>query len=308
MTNLQTILLFTIFVFSSLTGMSQNKLKIVNSETGEFFELDAPEGLKIYEYNTNFIDSIPYVIEHAQRGEEWAYERTAKGYRYGKGYERSPLNAYAVYEGFLNNGNAMVKEALAENPDDVFGLCASMMENVMSGNMEIVNHTIQRLDAEGFKFHPKALELLNADSLHVAGIFNELPIQDLSAEDLFLCMGKVLTGNKESMDSIVGKYLHTMAAKVPVIYNFVGDMLYDKALAEQDKKILEQAMDLYCKVDSQGLLMQKSARHLRNYYAAFRNNGENPCDDATYTRIHDFGGVNIVRDDEECCQISQMYF
>ena len=43
-------------------------MTIRNADTGESFEVSVPDGLKIRidEYNSNWLDSIPYLVEHAR--------------------------------------------------------------------------------------------------------------------------------------------------------------------------------------------------------------------------------------------------
>lgn len=78
------IIILSLFL-SVLSVFADKKMTIRNSDTGESFEISVPDGLRIYEYNSNWLDSIPYLIERARYGEPRAYEALGDCYRYGKG-------------------------------------------------------------------------------------------------------------------------------------------------------------------------------------------------------------------------------
>ena len=64
---------------------ADKKMTVRNADTGEPFEVSVPDGLKTYEYNSNWLDSVPYLVVRARYGEPWAYEALGDCYRYGKG-------------------------------------------------------------------------------------------------------------------------------------------------------------------------------------------------------------------------------
>lgn len=68
------IIIVSFLFLSTIVAFADEKMAIRNSDTGESFEVMVPDGLRIYEYNSNWLDSIPYLIEHARWGEPWAYE------------------------------------------------------------------------------------------------------------------------------------------------------------------------------------------------------------------------------------------
>lgn len=47
---------------TTITTFAQKQLTIINEDTGDSFEVTVPEGLKIYQYNENWLDSIPYLM------------------------------------------------------------------------------------------------------------------------------------------------------------------------------------------------------------------------------------------------------
>lgn len=81
------------FFLSAIAALADEKITVRNIDTGESFEVSVPDGTKIsiQEYNSEWLDSIPYLTEHARRGEQWAYEALAECHRYGKGGVKEAL-------------------------------------------------------------------------------------------------------------------------------------------------------------------------------------------------------------------------
>ena len=67
-------------LMSALFSFADKKMTIRNIDTGESFEISVPHGLKIriQEYNSDWLDSIPYLVEHARWKEPWTYEAIAE--------------------------------------------------------------------------------------------------------------------------------------------------------------------------------------------------------------------------------------
>lgn len=84
-------------VITTAIALPQNQLAISCEDTGESFEVTVPDGIKIYEYNENWLDSIPYLMEHVRNCEPWAYENLARCYRFGIGIEKCITNAMIYY-------------------------------------------------------------------------------------------------------------------------------------------------------------------------------------------------------------------
>lgn len=112
-------------------------MTIRNSDTGECFEVTVPDGLKIYEYNSNWLDSVPYLLERARYGEPWAYEALGDCYRYGKGgVEKSMFKTIFYYELAGMDVEQKAAESIAENPADQFGNTYRLIEKLEKGDMD----------------------------------------------------------------------------------------------------------------------------------------------------------------------------
>lgn len=87
-----------IAIATVLVAMTNRKMTIRCETSGESIEVTVPYGLKIFQYNVNRLDSIPYLIEHTRHGEPWAYEVLSDCCRFGKGDPESIINAFGYYD------------------------------------------------------------------------------------------------------------------------------------------------------------------------------------------------------------------
>lgn len=127
------IIILTWVLMSALYCYADKKMTFRNIDTGESFEVSVPDGLKIsiQEYNSNWLDSIPYLVEHARWKEPWAFEALAECYRYGKGgVDKSILNAIMYYEEAGKSSSEIAQEAYESNSNDEFGLIDHLMEGL----------------------------------------------------------------------------------------------------------------------------------------------------------------------------------
>jgi len=120
-----------------ITAFADKKMTIRNSDTGESFEVSVPDGMRIYEYNSNWLDSIPYLIERARYGEPWAYEALGDCFRYGKGgVERSIFKTVFYYELAGIDVEQKASESLEENPTDQLGNTFRLIDIMEKGDKE----------------------------------------------------------------------------------------------------------------------------------------------------------------------------
>lgn len=127
------IFIILLSVASALYTFADKKMTIRNTDTGESFEVYVPDGMKmsIEEYNINWLDSIPYLVEHAKWKEKWAYEALAECYRYGKGgLAKSMFNAIMCYENSGKSARNIAEESYESDPTDEYGLLNHLMEGL----------------------------------------------------------------------------------------------------------------------------------------------------------------------------------
>lgn len=146
------IFIFAALLLSAMTVMADKKMRIRNADTGESFEMTVPDGFKMYSYNGNWLDSIPYLVEHARYGEPWAYEALAECHRHGKGgLKRSFLNTLFYYELAGKGIEDSFKEIEQSNHDDpvaVFARVINYLEN------DEIDHVLCAIDTlHNFDYH-----------------------------------------------------------------------------------------------------------------------------------------------------------
>lgn len=127
------IIIFLLALLSVFYSFADERITFRNIDTGESFEVSVPDGLKIsiQEYNSDWLDSIPYLVEHAKWKESWAFEALADCYRYGKGgVDKSMFNAIMCYEEAGKSARDMADEAYENDPTDEFGLLNHLMEGL----------------------------------------------------------------------------------------------------------------------------------------------------------------------------------
>lgn len=128
--NTRVFILFLVLL-PALNSFADKKMTIRNADTEEFFEVSVPDGMNIYEYNSNWLDSIPYLVEHARWTEPWAYKSLAECYRYGRGgIEKSMFNAIMSYENAGMSATKVAEEAFESDPSDELGLINHLMEGL----------------------------------------------------------------------------------------------------------------------------------------------------------------------------------
>lgn len=133
---------FLVLLLSVFTALADKKMTIRNSYTGESFEVSVPNGMRIYEYNSNWLDSIPYLLERARYGEPWAYEAIGDCYRYcyryGKGgVDKSMFKTFFYYELAGMDVEQKVAEAIEQNPTDQFGNTVRLIDILENGDLDL---------------------------------------------------------------------------------------------------------------------------------------------------------------------------
>ncbi|MBD5267945.1 MAG: hypothetical protein HDS41_07225 [Bacteroides sp.] len=128
------IIILSVFL-SVLTAFADKKMTVRNSDTGESFDVFVPYRLKIYEYNSNWLDSVPYLIARARYGDPWAYKALGDCYRYGKGgVEQSLCKAFVYYGLSGTNVDEMATSTVKEKPTDHLSLLYKLIDKIEGGD------------------------------------------------------------------------------------------------------------------------------------------------------------------------------
>lgn len=248
--------------------MADKKMTLSNIDTGESFEVSVPDGLKIsiQEYNSNWLDSIPYLVEHAKWKEPWAFEALAECYRYGKGgVEKSMFNAIMCYEEAGKSATEIAEAAYECDPTDEFGL---------------LNHLMNELDKKRIS-EEDAIRLINGVITPKAGwmvFLADILRHEHDAWEEYI--KSRLTPDSNSDEFLVGfaclamddshifdktfinvsddymRRIRLFGEKLPPIYDVIADKMwrrYDENI-EDKEKFLSAALDCMFHADKMGFL------------------------------------------------------
>lgn len=255
-------------LLSAFAVMADKKMTLSNIDTGESFEVSVPDGLKIsiQEYNSNWLDSIPYLVEHAKWKEPWAFEALAECYRYGKGsVEKSMFNAIMCYEEAGKSATEIAEAAYECDPTDEFGL---------------LNHLMNGLDKKRIS-EEDAIRLINGVITPKAGwmvFLADILRQEHDAREEYI--KSRLTPDSNSDEFLVGfaclamddshifdktfinvsddymRRIRFFGEKLPPIYDVIADKMwrkYDESI-EDKEKFLSAALDCMFHADKMGFL------------------------------------------------------
>lgn len=248
--------------------MADKKMTLSNIDTGGSFEVSVPDGLKIsiQEYNSNWLDSIPYLVEHAKWKEPWAFEALAECYRYGKGgVEKSMFNAIMCYEEAGKSATEIAEAAYECDPTDEFGL---------------LNHLMNELDKKRIS-EEDAIRLINGVITPKAGwmvFLADILRHEHDAREEYI--KSRLTPDSNSDEFLVGfaclamddnhifdktfinvsddymRRIRLFGEKLPPIYDVIADKMwrkYDESI-EDKEKFLSAALDCMFHADKMGFL------------------------------------------------------
>lgn len=290
-------------LLSSFVVMADKKITLSNIDTGESFEVSVPDGLKIriQEYNSNWLDSLPYLVEHAKWKEPWAFEALAECYRYGKGgVEKSMFNAIMCYEEAGKSATEIAEAAYECDPTDEFGL---------------LNHLMNELDKKRIS-EEDAIRLINGVITPKAGwmvFLADILRQEHDAREEYI--KSRLTPDSNSDEFLVGfaclamddshifdktfinvsddymRRIRLFGEKLPPIYDVMADKMwrkYDESI-EDKEKFLSAALDCMFHADKMGFL----SKH--NMYKVLTFSKENGIDERS-----PFSEEDLARFDAIC--------
>lgn len=255
-------------LLSAFAVMADKKMTLSNIDTGGSFEVSVPDGLKIsiQEYNSNWLDSIPYLVEHAKWKEPWAFEALAECYRYGKGgVEKSMFNAIMCYEEAGKSATEIAEAAYECDPTDEFGL---------------LNHLMNGLDKKRIS-EEDAIRLINGVITPKAGwmvFLADILRHEHDAREEYI--KSRLTPDSNSDEFLVGfaclamndnhifdktfinipddymRRIRLFGEKLPPIYDVIANKMwrkYDESI-EDKEKYLSAALDCMFHADKMGFL------------------------------------------------------
>ena len=172
------IIIISFLFLSAIVAFADKKMTIRNSDSGESFEITVPDGFKMYSYNVNWLDSVPYLIEHARWGEPWAYEALAECHRHGKGgLKRSLINALFYYGLAGKNVEDCMAEIEHANHNDPIAVFSRLIKYLENKDSERIACAINTLNEIGYHSADVLFDvLLTIPNRMRLGMFLNLPL------------------------------------------------------------------------------------------------------------------------------------
>lgn len=247
-------------LLAAFPALADRELTVRNVETGDSMTLTVPDGLRIHESNAAWLDSVPYLIEHARLAEPWAYKALGDCYRYGTGgVKKCFFNAMCYYLAAGADSNDVVKNSLREHPEDEFGQFFHTVDSVVRYTERGLRENASAfLERTGLPDRPWAhtlkelvgLDLSTGGSERILSLVNE----DSDGDQFLVAfvMKSVLFHDEKEFRPL-DKSL-AMASRVPMMYNFIGEEYLKDYHDYNSKDALIAALDCFRKADEAGLL------------------------------------------------------
>ncbi len=265
----------------SLSVFADKKMTLRNSDTGESFEVMVPDGLRIYEYNSNWLDSIPYLIEHARWGEPWAYEALGDCYRDGKGgVKMSIVKALGYYDLAGMDIDSIISGIAKIDHDNPFAVMPRFINYLEDRNYDKVLCALDTLNE--YDYH--SADILRSyihrktEKVALSEILEYITSKDTDADAAFFVAGGAPICLKlDSIKTDVSSFIPVLMNKIPFLYSQFGERKYKKTIkadtpdgyAEdvtiQDIEDRKKAVEYLLKADELGVLSKEGARLIIDY-------------------------------------------
>ena len=266
-------------LLSALTSFADKKMTIRNTDTGESFEVSVPDGLKIRidEYNSNWLDSIPYLVEHARWKEPWAYEALAECYRYGKGgVEKSLFNALMSYDEAGMSTDEVAEAAYESDPSDELGILNHLMEGLNKHRLtdtEVIS-AIDSMSSPAPMWASLLKEILQ-QPLDCRKDFIESRLTvDTTSDEFLIGFGCLAMIESDAFDKkFVGfregymQNIRVFGEKLPPLYDVAGTKLWRKYYREEanNEEYLVNALECMYLADQAGFLSKDNMTKILTY-------------------------------------------
>ncbi len=283
-----------IFLLSVLSAFADKVMTVRNTDNGESFEVSVPDGLRIYEYNSNWLDSIPYLLERAGYGEPWAYEALGDCYHYGKGgAERSIIKALVYYWMSGMDIDEMAKKSVQENPRGHLSLFFRLIDRMENKDEEGLLCVLDILNEEGYHDADvlksfiddkpqKNISSLVEHSIMSPDINTDEMMFTLRCYGSFEALASVSYENKEEL-------FISACNKLPYIYDQVGMEILKKGAnnmnLEEYENLRLKAISFLQEADKSAFLSRQGAAILYRYYKSEIEAGRMVTDETEMERL-----------------------
>lgn len=213
-------------------SMADKRMTIRCEETGESFEVTVQDGLRIYEYNGNWLDSIPYLTEHARWGEPWAYEALGDCYRDGSGgVKMSIVNALGYYDLAGKDIDAIISGITEIDHDSPFAIMPRFFNYLEDRNYDKVLCALDTLNE--FDYH--SADILRSyihrktEKVALSEILEYITSTGTDADAAFFAAGGASICLKlDTIKTDISSFIPVLLNKIPFLYSQFGERKYKK--------------------------------------------------------------------------------
>lgn len=303
------IIIISFFFLSAIAAFADEKITVRNIDTGESFEVSVPDGTKIsiQEYNSDWLDSIPYLTEHARRGEQWAYEALAECHRYGKGgMKRSIMNALSYYDLAGKSISDCMDEIEQINHNDPIALFSRLVNYIENEDFERIGCAVDTLNKMGYHSADILLSFLDKSNRIDLNDVLEYATDDKTDPDasLFACIGYALCDKSGATRADPTWTRQMIVKKMPYMYSLLGIQKYESTIKSddsdgyaegttpQDIEDRRKAAEYFLKADEYGALTREAARLLHHYCTGDPSSAWMNLSEENLCRIQQLAGIS----------------
>lgn len=281
---MKTVKQFVFLAFFALltitTAHAQQKLIVRNSETGESFEVEVPDGLTITA--DGWTDSVEVYRERARQGDVEAYRKLARCYEDGVGVEANFVNMMYLY-------------GLAEYMDgkhDYYYFRKSrlgqMLENVDRKYQDNDSIGAEEILTQITNEWPSFIWIMNVINIENKNELTHILEPEAQNGDMvarFVLAS--LAADSVCSDACISE-LEEVAAYVPMMYNKLGRIYMGHP--DSTRTDIDRAIGYFRKADEYAMLNREGAKDLLECYQFKMGKGEKPCDDIELLRLRRLSG------------------
>ena len=212
----------------------------------------------------NVADSISDIIQEMKNGDRSRTKSLAEAYRYGRGVEKSMLNAMICYQMAEVDFESMVKKTYEENPDDEFACMFTLMNMYDRHYKEDAGMLLSEISDPVPAWATMMRKILDYKGDDINGYILSLVGPDSSGDECFVAFGCILSNNKTSnVSKSMLELADALAGKVPYFYNMTAQIKLDEYKGNPARKrLLTEALMDYRKANDAGFLSPRSARRI----------------------------------------------
>ena len=288
-----------ILLISIFSIYANKKMTIRNTDTGETFDASVPDGFKmdISEYNSNWLDSIPYLVEHARWKEPWAYEALAECYRYGKGgIDKSLFNAMMCYEEAGMSADKVAEAAYDSDPYDELGFLNHLMGSLSNHRLtdsEVIS-SIDSMPSPTPIWASFLKEILQTPIECRKDFIESKMTVETTPDEILIGFGYLAMIDADEFDKkFVGireDYMQNTriyGEKLPLLYDVVGRRLWRKYYDENESndEYLVNALECMYRADQSGFLSKDNMTKILTYCEQHGKDDKIPFSDEDLARF-----------------------